>query len=171
MLDHVFTDAISALRDAFEAAFLERQAFEEHFQVDVLLGDVTWETSYGLAGRGQLADPVEALGVGGRVTDGSGAGWHLKLRPHYSGLYFAGGGFTRESGAELVMGSGRFVGPRAVEVALNAGGTQTLRIRTCATRGPSVRRRTRAASRLGTRSCNAVRRWTTSSSTWKGSSR
>jgi hypothetical protein len=53
MLDHVFTDAISALRDAFEAAFLERQAFEEHFQVDVLLGDVTWETSYGLPGEGQ----------------------------------------------------------------------------------------------------------------------
>ena len=40
MLDHVFTDAISALREAFEAALLERQAFEEHFQVDVLLGDV-----------------------------------------------------------------------------------------------------------------------------------
>ena len=40
MLDHVFTDAISALRDAFEAAFLERQAFEEHFQVDVLLGNL-----------------------------------------------------------------------------------------------------------------------------------
>lgn len=53
MLDHVFTDAISALRDAFEAAFLERQAFEEHFQVDVLLGDVSWETSYGLPGEGQ----------------------------------------------------------------------------------------------------------------------
>ena len=53
MLDHVFTDAISALRDAFEAAFLERQAFEEHFQVDVLLGDLTWETSYGLPGEGQ----------------------------------------------------------------------------------------------------------------------
>src|SRR5688572_180031 len=52
MLDHVFTDAISALRDAFEAAFLERQAFEEHFQVDVLLGDTTWETSYGLPGEG-----------------------------------------------------------------------------------------------------------------------
>ena len=52
MLDHVFTDAISALREAFEAAFLERQAFEEHFQVDVLLGDVTWETSYGLPGEG-----------------------------------------------------------------------------------------------------------------------
>ena len=53
MLDHVFTDAISALRDAFEAAFLERQAFEEHFQVDVMLGDLTWETSYGLPGEGQ----------------------------------------------------------------------------------------------------------------------
>ena len=52
MLDHVFTDAISALREAFEAAFLERQAFEEHFQVDVLLGDVVWETSYGLPGEG-----------------------------------------------------------------------------------------------------------------------
>ncbi len=53
MLDHVFTDAIDALRHEFEAAFLERQAFEEHFQVDVLLGDVTWETSYGLPGEGQ----------------------------------------------------------------------------------------------------------------------
>jgi hypothetical protein len=53
MLDHVFTDSISALREAFEGAFLERQAFEEHFQVDVLLGDVSWETSYGLPGEGQ----------------------------------------------------------------------------------------------------------------------
>ncbi|MEP6661828.1 MAG: hypothetical protein ABJD24_18090 [Acidimicrobiales bacterium] len=52
MLDHVFTDAISALREAFEGAFLERQAFEEHFQVDVLLGDIVWETSYGLPGEG-----------------------------------------------------------------------------------------------------------------------
>jgi hypothetical protein len=52
MLDHVFTDAISALREAFEAAFLERQAFDEHFQADVLLGDLSWETSYGLPGEG-----------------------------------------------------------------------------------------------------------------------
>ena len=52
MLDHVFTDAIGALRDTFERAFLERQAFEERFQVDVLLGDTTWETSYGLPGEG-----------------------------------------------------------------------------------------------------------------------
>jgi hypothetical protein len=53
VLDHVFTDAIGALRDAFEDAFLERQAFDEHFQVDVLLGDLSWETSYGLPGEGQ----------------------------------------------------------------------------------------------------------------------
>ena len=33
----------------------------------------------------------------------------------------------RESGAELVMGSGRFVGPRTVEVTLNSGGVRTLR--------------------------------------------
>lgn len=53
MLDHVFTDAIGALRDAVENAFLERQAFEERFQADVLLGDLTWETSYSLPGEGQ----------------------------------------------------------------------------------------------------------------------
>jgi hypothetical protein len=52
MLDHVFTDAIGALREAFENAFLERQAFDEHFQADVLLGDLSWETSYGLPGEG-----------------------------------------------------------------------------------------------------------------------
>jgi len=52
MLDHVFTDAIGALRDALEKALLERQAFEERFQSDVLLGDLTWETSYSLPGEG-----------------------------------------------------------------------------------------------------------------------
>jgi hypothetical protein len=52
MLDHVFTDAIGAMRDALEAALLERQAFEERFHTDVLLGDLTWETSYGLPGEG-----------------------------------------------------------------------------------------------------------------------
>jgi len=52
MLDHVFTDAIGALRDAFESAMLERQAFEERFHQDILLGDMTWETSYALPGEG-----------------------------------------------------------------------------------------------------------------------
>ena len=55
MLDHVFTDAIGALRDALEKAMLERQAFEERFQTDVLLGDLTWETSYSLPGEGHAA--------------------------------------------------------------------------------------------------------------------
>ncbi len=55
MLDHVFTDAIGALRDALEAALLERMAPEEHFQLDVLTGDTTWETSYGLPGEGTPA--------------------------------------------------------------------------------------------------------------------
>jgi|SRR5579863_6866432 len=36
----------------------------------------------------------------------------------------------RETGAELVMGRGRFVAPRTLEVALNAGGTRTLRGKT-----------------------------------------
>ena len=53
MLDHVFLDAIGALRDAFEGALLERQAVEERFQTDILLGDVTWETSYSLPGEGR----------------------------------------------------------------------------------------------------------------------
>src|SRR5438270_6761508 len=52
MLDHVFMDAIGALRDAFENALLERQALEERFQVDVLLGDTSWETAYSLPGEG-----------------------------------------------------------------------------------------------------------------------
>lgn len=52
MLDHVFTDAIGALREALELAYLERQAFEERFQTDILLGDISWETTYGLPGEG-----------------------------------------------------------------------------------------------------------------------
>jgi hypothetical protein len=51
MLDHVFTDAIGALRDTLESAFLQRQAFEERFQSDLLLGDITWETIYSLPGE------------------------------------------------------------------------------------------------------------------------
>jgi hypothetical protein len=58
MLDHVFLDAIGAVRDAFANAFLERQAFEERFQSDMLLGDLVWETSYGLPGEGS---PPRAL--------------------------------------------------------------------------------------------------------------
>ena len=34
--------------------------------------------------------------------------------------------FYKESGAELIMGSGRFVAPKTIEVSLNDGGTRTL---------------------------------------------
>jgi hypothetical protein len=34
-----------------ESALLQRQAVEERFQVDVFLGDVSWETSYSLPGE------------------------------------------------------------------------------------------------------------------------
>lgn len=56
MLDHVFTDAIGAVRDALESAMLERQALEERFQTDVLLGDTTWETTYGLPGESETPE-------------------------------------------------------------------------------------------------------------------
>ena len=52
MLDHVFADAIGALRTAFEDAMLERQAIEERFTTDALLGDTRWETSYSIPGEG-----------------------------------------------------------------------------------------------------------------------
>jgi N-ethylmaleimide reductase len=40
------------------------------------------------------------------VADGTGSGWHAKLRPLYNGLYFANAGFTYESGAELLARNG-----------------------------------------------------------------
>lgn len=52
MLDHVFADAIGALRAALDLAMLERQAVEERFTTDVLLGDTRWETSYSIPGEG-----------------------------------------------------------------------------------------------------------------------
>jgi hypothetical protein len=51
MLDHVFTQLVAAHRRALEGALLERQAVEERFQVDVFLGDVSFETSYSLPGE------------------------------------------------------------------------------------------------------------------------
>jgi pyruvate/2-oxoglutarate dehydrogenase complex dihydrolipoamide dehydrogenase (E3) component len=39
-------------------------------------------------------------------------------------------GYYRQSGAELVMGTGCFVAPKTIKVSLNAGGTRTLRAQT-----------------------------------------
>lgn len=36
------------------------------------------------------------------VSDSTGEGWHAKLRPFYQGVYFAGAGFTKESGEALL---------------------------------------------------------------------
>ncbi|HEX3946234.1 MAG TPA: hypothetical protein VHW47_00955, partial [Acidimicrobiales bacterium] len=53
MLDHLLVDLISAVRRSLDQALLQRQAVEERFQVDVFLGDVSWETSYSLPGEEQ----------------------------------------------------------------------------------------------------------------------
>jgi N-ethylmaleimide reductase len=36
------------------------------------------------------------------VSDSTGEGWHAKLRPVYQGAYFAGAGFTKDSGEALL---------------------------------------------------------------------
>jgi hypothetical protein len=53
VLDHPLVDVIGTIRDSFDRALLQRQAVEERFQVDVFLGDVSWETSYSLPGEEQ----------------------------------------------------------------------------------------------------------------------
>jgi len=50
VIDHILLDVIGAIREALEGALLEQQAVEERFQVDVFLGDVTFETSFSLPG-------------------------------------------------------------------------------------------------------------------------
>jgi N-ethylmaleimide reductase len=40
------------------------------------------------------------------VADATSEGWHAKLRPVYQGVYFAGAGFTKESGAALLEQDG-----------------------------------------------------------------
>jgi hypothetical protein len=51
MIDHILLDLIASMRQAFEGALLEQQAVEERFQVDVFLGDISFETSYSLPGE------------------------------------------------------------------------------------------------------------------------
>ena len=53
VLDHLLVDVIRTIRDSLDRALLQRQAVEERFQVDVFLGDVSWETSYSLPGEEQ----------------------------------------------------------------------------------------------------------------------
>jgi hypothetical protein len=52
MLDHAFLDVISALRRSFADALLDHHTLEERFQSDLLLGDLSWESSYSVPGEG-----------------------------------------------------------------------------------------------------------------------
>ncbi|MBV9211659.1 MAG: alkene reductase [Acidobacteria bacterium] len=40
------------------------------------------------------------------IADSTGEDWHAKLRPLYQGIYFAGSGFTKESGEALLKAGG-----------------------------------------------------------------
>src|ERR1700722_13639113 len=51
MIDHIPLDVIGAIRESLEGSLLEQQAVEERFQIDVFLGDVSFETSYSLPGE------------------------------------------------------------------------------------------------------------------------
>ena len=51
MIDHILLDLIGAIREALEGALLEQLAVEERFQIDVFLGDLSFETSYSLPGE------------------------------------------------------------------------------------------------------------------------
>jgi hypothetical protein len=50
MLDHVFLDAVGTLGAALADSLLERNRQEDRLTMDLLLGDVVWETSVSLPG-------------------------------------------------------------------------------------------------------------------------
>jgi hypothetical protein len=52
MLDHLFLDAVAGLRQALDDALLERQPGEDRLAVDIMIGDLVWETSCSLPGEG-----------------------------------------------------------------------------------------------------------------------
>jgi hypothetical protein len=52
MLDHLFLDTVGALRAALDQSLLERASQDDHLTADLLLGDLTWETSVSLPGDG-----------------------------------------------------------------------------------------------------------------------
>lgn len=52
MIDNVLLMIVGALRRSLEGSLLDRHAAEERFQLDLVGGDTTWETSYSLPGEG-----------------------------------------------------------------------------------------------------------------------
>lgn len=54
MLDHAFVQAIAAMRGALADALLQRSQADEHFGLDLVTGDVTWESTYTLPGEDEV---------------------------------------------------------------------------------------------------------------------
>ena len=64
MLDHAFLDVIAAVRGTLERALLERRLAEESLTMDLLLGDVAWETTYALPGEGKEPHITAEITIG-----------------------------------------------------------------------------------------------------------
>jgi hypothetical protein len=54
MLDHAFVQAVAAMRSALADALLQRTQTDEHFGLDLVTGDVTWETTFTLPGEDEV---------------------------------------------------------------------------------------------------------------------
>jgi hypothetical protein len=64
VLDHGFLSVVAAVRATLERALLERRAGEESLTMDLLLGDLAWETTYALPGEGEEPHITAELTVG-----------------------------------------------------------------------------------------------------------
>lgn len=53
MFDHAFMAAVESMRRSFHDAMLDSQTADERLHVDLLGGDLTWESSYALPGEGR----------------------------------------------------------------------------------------------------------------------
>lgn len=51
MIDHVLIDVINAMQQSLEAAMLEPLPNQEHFLLDIFLGDIHYDNSYALPGE------------------------------------------------------------------------------------------------------------------------
>jgi len=111
VLDHAFTDAIDAFRQSLEKALLERVDIEEHLNADILSGDLTWDTSYGLPGEG--AQP--------RVKADITLVWSTWSQSAFRDWY-AGDGFSEppKVDIEITLRIQRLVEAPAVELFLDA---------------------------------------------------
>src|SRR5688500_14234479 len=64
MLDHAFLDVVAAVRSTLERSLLERRSVEESLTMDLLLGDLAWETTYTLPGEGEAPHVTAELTIG-----------------------------------------------------------------------------------------------------------